>query len=372
MLTEKHRLIAESVDKIVERTVQPIAFETDQSDAFPDAALKALGEAGYLGVLLPEPHGTGGDLLAYALLVERLAAVSPSVAWAVVVHVSASAAIASTGTDEQQAKYLSALAAGERLASFAFTEANAGADFFAIDSLARTNDDGYTVNGSKAFISLAQCADVFVTLLALERDGERAGPTMFLVDRDREGFSVGGSLRGMGVRGIGWGDLVFDDYPLTGADLLGDEGKGTRVVFSMTGPYLLGAAAMGLGIAHGAYDSARRHLGERTVKDAPIGNHQALQFRVADLSAKVEAVRALVYRACFDTEPQSLLPFQAKLFATETALDVTRAAVQLHGANGYANGSLIERLARDAYALTLHFENNDFLRSFVGRTLMQS
>ncbi len=372
MLTEDHRLIAESVAELVERTVQPIAGEIDQSDAFPDAGIKALGEAGYLGTLLPEPHGASGDLLAYALLVERLAAVSPSLAWAVVVHVSASAAIASAGTDEQQARYLPALASGEALASFAFTEANAGADFFAIDSLARAGNDGYTLNGSKAFISLAQRADVFVTLLALERDGERPGPTMFLVDRDRNGFSVGAGLRGMGMRGIGWGDLAFDDYRLSDTDLLGDEGKGTRVVFGMAGPYLLGAAAMGLGIAHGAYDSARSHLGARTVKEAPIGNHQALQFRVADLSTKVEAARSLVYRACLDTERQSFLPFQAKLFATETALDVTRAAVQLHGANGYAEGSLIERLARDAYAVTLHFENNDFLRSFVGRTLVRS
>ncbi len=372
MLSEDHRLIAESVDEIVERTVQPIAVETDQSDNFPGGAFEVLGKAGYLGALLPEPHGTGGDLLGYALVVERLAAVSPSLAWAVVVHVSATAAIASTGTDDQRAKYLPTLATGEQLASFAFTEANAGADFFAIDSLVRKEESGCTANGSKSFISLGHHANVFVTLLGFERDGKNLGPTMFLVERDRKGFAVSSSLRGMGIRGIGWGDLVFDDYPLTDADLLGEEGKGTRVVFGMAGPYLLGAAALGLGIAHGAYDSARRHLAERKVKDAPIGDHEALQFRVADLSAKVEAARSLVYRACLDSDPQSFLPFQAKLFATETALDITRAAVQLHGANGYVEGSLIERLARDAYAATLHFENNDFLRSFVGRTLVRN
>jgi alkylation response protein AidB-like acyl-CoA dehydrogenase len=124
-------------------------------------------------------------------------------------------------------------------------------------------------------------------------------------------------------------------------------------------------------MAAGAYEAARSHLHERSVKGASIGDHEALQFRVADLSAKVEAARALVYRACADTNPRSFLPFQAKLFATEIALDVTRAAVQLGGATHYAEGSRIERLARDAYAATLHFENNDFLRAFMGRSLVK-
>ena len=366
------QLLIESLDGLLKREVAPVAAQIDRDNAFPEAAMAALGKAGYLSCVLPEPYGTGGDLLSYALAVERIAAVSPSLAWAVVVHASATMAIASAGDDEQKRRFLPALATGERLASFAFTETSAGADFFAIECAARATGGGYQVRGSKAFISLASRADLFVTLTAAQRDGERVGPTMLLIERESSGFSMGSSLRGMGMRGIGWGELVFDDCHVPGANLLGQEGKGTRVVFGMAGPYLLGAAALGVGIASGAYELTRSHLRERTVNEKPIGGFEALQFRMADLSAKVEAARALVYRACQEEDPRSLLPFQAKLFASEAALDLARAAVQLGGASGYAEGSPIERLARDAFAVTLHFENNDFLRRFLGRTLAGS
>jgi alkylation response protein AidB-like acyl-CoA dehydrogenase len=372
MLQDLHRLLIQSLDALLKREVAPVAAQIDRDDAFPEAAMAALGKAGYLSSVLPEPYGTGGDLLSFALAVERVAAVSPSLAWAVVVHASATMAIAGAGDDEQKQRFLPALATGERLASFAFTETGAGADFFAIECAARATGDGYQVGGSKAFISLADRADLFVTLTAAQRDGERVGPTMLLIERESSGFSTGSRLRGMGMRGIGWGELVFDDCHVPATNLLGQEGKGTRVVFGMAGPYLLGAAALGVGIASGAYELTRSHLRERTVNEKPIGGFEALRFRMADLSAKVEAARSLVYRACQEEDPRSLLPFQAKLFASEAALDLTRAAVQLGGASGYAEGSPIERLARDAFAVTLHFENNDFLRRFLGRALVGS
>jgi alkylation response protein AidB-like acyl-CoA dehydrogenase len=298
--------------------------------------------------------------------------VSPSLAWAIVVHVSAATAVSSNGSDELKSRLLPDLASGKRLASFAFTEVGAGADFFAIESIARATDTGYELKGAKSFISLADRADLFVTLAFAERAGEKVGPTMLLVDREAGGVANGSRLRGMGMRGIGWGELLFDGCPVDEGSRLAEEGNGTRVVYGMAGPYLLGAAALGVGIASGAYEAARTHIRDRSVKGKSIGDHEALQFRVADLSAKVEAARALLYRACAETDPRSFLPFQAKLFATEAAVDVTRVAVQLGGATNYAEGTLIERLARDAYATTLHFENNDFLRAFVGRTLVQS
>ncbi len=372
MLQDQHRLIVESLEEVLKREVRPIASRIDAEDSFPEDAMAALGKAGYLGTLLPEPHGAGSDLLSYALTVERVAAVSPSLAWAVVVHVSAAMAIASAGNDEQKERLLPSLSTGERLASFAFTEANAGADFFAIECAARAAGNEYRVDGTKAFISLASRADLFVTLVAAERGGERMGPSMLVIEREASGFSTGTTLRGMGMRGIAWGELVFTGCRVPAGNLLGQEGKGTRVVFGMAGPYLLGAAALALGIASGAYESTRSHLQERMVKDKPIGGFEALQFRMADLSAKVEAARSLVYRACLERDARSVLPFQAKLFASETALDVTRSAVQLGGATGYTEGSYIERLARDAFAVTLHFENNDFLRRFLGGMLVRS
>jgi alkylation response protein AidB-like acyl-CoA dehydrogenase len=369
--TDHQQLIA-ALDDFVKTKVEPVARSIDRHDEFPKSTLSALGKAGYLASVLPEPHGAGEDLAAFALTVERVAAVSPSLAWAIVVHVSAAQAIHSSGTEELKARLLPSLASGEQLASFAFTESGAGADFFAIESVARVTEAGYELKGGKTFISLAEQADVFVTLAFAERDGEKVGPTMLLVERSTTGFATGSSLAGMGMRGVGWGELLFDGCPVPEASRLGEEGKGTRVVFGMAAPYLLGAAALGVGIAAGAYEAARSHLRDRTVKGTSIGDHEALQFRLADLSAKVEAARALVLRACANTDPRSFLPFQAKLFATEAALDVTRAAVQLGGATNYVEGSLIERLARDAYAATLHFENNDFLRAFVGRMLVQS
>ena len=373
MLQEQHEVLLESLDDLVRREIQPNAAETDRQGVFPSAAMSALAKAGHLGSVLPEPYGAGADLLSFALTVERIAAASPSVAWAVVVHVSATMGIANAGTDEQKTRLLPALAAGDQLASFAFTEAGAGADFSAVECLARISGDAqeYSVQGSKTFISLASCADVFVTLTVAERDGQPAGPTMLLIERSASGFETGSRFRGSGMRGIGWGEILFVNCPVPTRNLLGEEGKGTRIVSAMAGPYLLGAAALGVGIGAGAYEAVRAHLAERKVKGAAIGGHEALQFRMADLSARLEAARALLYRACVEKDPRSFLPFSAKLFATETALDITRAAMQLGGATAYAEGSAIERLARDAHAVPLHFENNDFLRAFMGRMLLQ-
>jgi acyl-CoA dehydrogenase len=368
VLEERHRAVVDSIDRLIEREVAPIAERIDREDFFPENALRALGAGGYLGGVLPPPHGQGADLLSFALVVERLAAVSPPVAWSVVVHVSASAAVANGGSEEQKQRLLPALARGERLASFAFTEAGAGADWFAGECTARAEGELYRVNGAKTFISLATNADVFVTLVATQRDGQAVGLSMLAVEAQAPGLRRGSRYRGTGMRGIGWGELVFEDCAVPVKNRLGEEGKGARVVFGMAAPYLLGAAAIGVGIGSGALDWVRGHLKERTVRGKPIGGVEALQFRLADLSARLEAARALLYRACLE-DPRSPLPFQAKLFATETALDLTRAAMQLGGAHGYTEGSRVERLSRDAYAVTLHFENNDFLRRFLGRTV---
>ncbi len=371
MLEERHVLVQRAVREVVERAVRPVAARVDREDSFPREALRALGAAGYLGSLVPEPYGGGGaDLLSYALTIEALAAVSPSVAWIVVVHSSATMAIAATGTEEQKRRWLPALARGERLASFAFTEANAGADFFAAECTARAAEAGYEVRGSKIFISLATEADCFLVLARTEREAKNVGLSMLVVERGTAGFAVGARLRGMGMRGIGWGEIVLEECRLAEAARLGPEGKGTRAVFGMAGAYLLGAAALALGIADGAYQGFSARLRSRAVAGKMLGGLEALQFRMADLSARLEAARALVYRACGETDPRSVLPFQAKLFASETALDVTRAALQLGGATGFAEDADLQRLARDAFAVPLHFENNDFLRRFVGRTLL--
>lgn len=370
MLEEHHALLASAIE-LIEREVRPLAAETDEADRLPETALAALAEAGHLGSVLPEPYGSGADILSYVLTVERLAAASPALAWAVVVHVSAAAGIAGSAGDDEHSALLRSLASGERLASFAFTEANAGADFSAIECRAQAADGGYRLTGAKTFISLARRADVFLTLVLAERDGAGAGPTMLLVDRAADGFAAGSPLQGMGMRGIGWGELVFDGCAVPAASLVGEEGKGTRVVYAMARPYLLGAAALGVGIAGGTVELVRAQLREREVKGHPLGDHEALQHRLADLSARVEAARSLAYRSCLDDDWRSPLPFQAKLFASETALDVTRAAMQIGGATAYEHGSAIERMTRDAFALTLHFENNDLLRGFLGRTLLQ-
>lgn len=370
MLEEHHKLLASAIEELIEQEVRPLAAETDEADRLPEAALAALARAGHLGSVLPEPYGAGADLLSYVLTVERLASASPALAWAVVVHVSAAAGIAGFA-GEESSELLRSLARGERLASFAFTEANAGADFSAIECRAEATAGGYRLTGAKAFISLARRADVFLTLVLAERDGAVAGPTMLLVDREAPGFATGSPLRGMGMRGIAWGELVFDGCAVPASDLVGEEGKGTRVVYAMARPYLLGAAALGVGIAGGTVELVRTQLRQREVKGRPLGDHEALQHRLTDLSARVEAARALAYRSCLDDDPRSPLPFQAKLFASETALDVTRAALQLGGATAYEHGSPIERMTRDAFALTLHFENNDLLRGFLGRTLLQ-
>jgi butyryl-CoA dehydrogenase len=371
MLDERHVFVQRAVRAVAERAVRPLAARVDREDYFPREAIRALGEAGHLGSLVPESYGGGGaDLLTYVLTVEALAAASPAVAWITVVHSSATMAIAATGTEEQKQRWLPALARGERLASFAFTEANAGADFFAAECTARAADGGYEVRGSKIFISLATEADYFLVLARTQREAQAVGLSMLVIERGATGFAVGARLRGMGMRGIGWGEIVLDECRVAEDARLGPEGKGTRGVFGMAGAYLLGAAALALGIADGAYQSVATRLRSRVVAGKALGGLEALQFRAADLSARIEAARALVYRACGESDPRSLLPFQAKLFASETALDVTRAALQLGGATAFAEDADVQRFARDAFAVPLHFENNDFLRRFVGRTLL--
>ncbi len=373
MLTEEHTLLRETLQQVVAREVAPRASAIDSQNAFPWEALKALKQVGLFGLLLPESDGGAGrDLLSFALGVECIAASSPSTAWIYVVHTSSTLGIASTGSDEQKNRLLPALVTGDRLATFAFTEPNAGADFAAIEARASRRDEAYVLDGSKCFISLAGEAEVYIVLARTPREEGPPGHSMFVIERATPGFSAEPCHRGMGMGGIAWGELRFDECRIPRENLLGEEGRGMRVLFGMANAYLLGGAALALGVAQGSFSETARHLSERRRKadDPPIGSLEALQFRMADMGAQVEAIRSLVYRACIDEDPRSSLPFAAKLFASETALDIARMALQLQGATGYAVESTTQRLLRDAFAIPLHFENNDFLRRFLGRTLI--
>lgn len=374
-LSEEQKMLQSSVREMASLEVSPRAGDMDSYHLFPWEGIKALAQAELMGMLLPPPYGgTGADYLSFVLVTEEVARACPNTALVYVTHMASSFAILVGGQEGFKREWLPQLARGDKLAAFAATEADSGANVLATKTTAARLGDGYQVNGNKIYITSADEADLYLTAVLTSPQPGPAGLSLLAIEKGIPGYSLGRKFVRMGFNGTSNGELFFANCQVPADHLIGPEGGYMGIAMPLVGVGMLGAGATALGIAQAALESCLTHAKQRVVAGQPLGGYQGVQFLVSEISALVEAGRGLLYTAArtHQTAPPGVPvhALQAKLFASEMAVRVTDMALQLHGGAGYTNEYSVERLYRDARGLTLHFGVTEPLKELLGRALL--
>ena len=335
------------------KEVAPIAAEIDETERFPEETWHKLADMGMMGIAYPEEYGGAGmSYLTYIGACEELAKHCATTSVMVSAHSSLCCwPIAEYGTEEQKQKYLTKLASGEWLGAFGLTEPGAGTDAAMQKTVAEDKGDHWLLNGFKIFITNAGFAQVFIVMAMTDKSLGTKGISAFIVEKGTPGFSIGAHEKKMGIRGSSTCELIFEDCKIPKENLLGGLGKGFKVAMTTLDGGRIGIGAQALGIAQAAIDATVKYTSERVQFGKRISQFQNTQFQLADMQAKVDAARLLVYRAAQakqDHEPYGHLAAMGKLYASEAASDVTRRCLQLTGGYGYTREYPFERFMRDA------------------------
>jgi alkylation response protein AidB-like acyl-CoA dehydrogenase len=375
-LSEEQEMIKDLAAKIAREKIAPIAAEYDEKGTFPWDIVEILAKSDLFRVFIPEEYdGLGGGILEMSLVVEELSKACGGISLAYAASGLGTIPIILFGSEEQKKKYLPRLAAGEILAAFALTEADAGSDAAAIKTTARPDGEQYVINGAKQWITNGGEASIY-TVIALTDPGRGIrGSSALLVEKDTPGFDFGKKEDKMGIRASATRELVFQDCRIPKANLLGREGGGFLVAMKTFDQSRPGVAAQAVGIAQGALDQALSYAHERHQFGKPISSFQAIQFMLADMATQVEAARALTYQAARTIDAGgknvSKISSMAKVFASDTAMRVTTDAVQVFGGYGYMKEYPVEKMMRDAKITQIYEGTNQIQREVIALQLIR-
>jgi short-chain 2-methylacyl-CoA dehydrogenase len=371
-LSDEHDLLRKTVREFAEERIAPVAEELDREHRFPYEIVSELAELGLMGIPIPEEHGgAGGDTLSYAIAIEELTRVDSSVAITVAAHTSlGTMPILLFGSDEQKAEWLPDLASGRKLAAFGLTEPGAGSDAGATRTRAELRDGSWIVNGSKIFITnTGTDISVCVTITARTGDDEISN---IIVPNGTPGYEISAPMRKMGWRASDTRELSFRDCEVPEGNLLGPRGAGFKQFLEILDGGRISVAAMGLGLAQGAYELARSYAQEREQFGKPVAAFQAIQFALADMATEIEAARGLVYKAAWlkdHDRPFAQEAAMAKLYTGELSKRVSDRALQIHGGYGFMDEYAISRLYRDQKVLEIGEGTNEVQRMVIARHL---
>ncbi len=378
-LSKEQLMLRKMYREFAENEVKPLAQELDEEERFPLETVEKMGKLGMMGIYFPKEYGgAGGDVLSYAMCVEELAKVCGTTACIVSAHTSLCCApIFEHGTEEQKRKYLPDLLAGKKIGAFGLTEPGAGTDAQGQQTTAVLDGDHYVLNGSKIFITNAGYADVFVIIAVTGTTVNKKGRKVkeisaFIVERNFPGFSVGKHEKKMGIRGSSTCELVMEDCIVPKENLLGKIGEGFKIAMMTLDGGRIGIAAQALGIGEGAVNEAVKYTKERVQFGKRISQFQNTQFQLADMHTRMQAAQFLVYSAACKKqrhEDYSADAAMAKLYAAESASDVTRRAVQLFGGYGYTREYPVERMMRDAKITEIYEGTSEVQRMVIAKHL---
>mgnify|MGYP001251290347 FL=1 len=375
-ISKKEILFRQMLREFTEKEVRPIAAEVDELERFPLETVEKMADLGIMGIPIPvEYGGSGADSSLYAIAVEELSRACATTGVIVSAHTSLCAApIYEFGTFEQRDKYLPNLASGKHLGAFGLTEPNAGTDAAAQQTTAVLDGDNYILNGTKIFITNAAYADIFIVFAMTDRSKGTRGITAFIVEKDLPGFSIGKQEKKLGIRGSSTCELIFENCIVPKENMLGRENRGFGIAMKTLDGGRIGIAAQALGIAQGAMDETVKYVKERKQFGRTIGQFQNTQFQLADLQTKIEASRLFIRSAAYKKDNK--MPFTvdaayAKLFAAETAMEVTNKAIQFHGGYGYTREYPIERMMRDAKITEIYEGTSEVQRMVIAANLLK-
>lgn len=367
-------MIRELAEQIAREKIRPVRAQLDEAEEFPTEILKILAQSDLFGVSIPEEYGgMGGGILENCLAVEQLARACIGVATSYAASGLGAYPILLYGSEAQKAAYLPDIAAGKRLAAFAVTESGAGSDVTAIRTTAVRDGDFYVLNGTKQWITNGGEADIYSVLAVTDKTKGPRGASFFIVEKGDPGFTFGKKEKKLGIRASATRELVFQDCRIPRDRLIAREGMGFIIAMKTFDKSRPGIGALGVGLAQGALDIAAEYARKRVQFGKPIITFQAIQHKLADMAIKTEAARALIYCAArhLDTDPPDAgkVAAMCKVFASDTAMEVTTEAVQILGGYGYMRDYPVEKMFRDAKILQIYEGTNEIQRNIIGQEI---
>ena len=374
-LGPEHAALRDAVREFAQSVVRPVADEVDREHRFPSEAIAGARELDLMGILVPEEYGGAGlDHLAFTVCIEELAVACASTAVIVDVHNSvACEPILLYGTEEQKRRWLPPMASGEVLGAFALTEPSSGSDAGAMKTTARRYGSEYVLSGTKVFITIVGEAGMYIVFARTGGEGTR-GVSAFIVPGDAEGLRAGQIFQKMGLHGSPTGELILEEVRVPAENLLHVEDKGFAIAMRALDSGRIGISGQALGVAQACLDESLAYTREREQFGQPVARFQGVQFMLADMATRVAAARQLAYHAaslCDAGKPFTREASMAKLFCTDTAMDVAIDAVQLAGGYGYVQDYPFERHFRDAKALQIYEGTNQIQRVVIARDLLR-
>ncbi|HOL70943.1 MAG TPA: acyl-CoA dehydrogenase family protein [Bryobacteraceae bacterium] len=368
--------LRKSVREFAEAEIAPHVLEWDESQTFPREAIRKLGALGYMGAIFPEELGGAGlGYIEYSIIIEELARVDPSVSLIVAAHTSlCTNHIYEAGTGEQRWRYVPKLASGEWLGCWSLTEPEAGSDAAGTRSYAVRDGDCWVLNGSKTFTTNAHEADVCVAMAVTDRTASHHGISAFIIEAGTPGFRLGRKENKLGMRASPTGEVIFENCRLAASQLLGKPGEGFIDSLKILDGGRISIAALSVGLAQGAYDIALSYSRQRRQFGRPISEFQAIQFKLADMAASIEASRLLAYRAAYLKDQGRRVTREAaiaKLFASEAAVKVAEQAVQVLGGYGFIKDYRVEKFYRDVKLCTIGEGTSEIQRLVIARQLLK-
>ncbi|CAM4133403.1 acyl-CoA dehydrogenase [Flavobacterium jumunjinense] len=375
-LTEEQLMIQQAAKDFAMTELQPGVIERDEHSIFPTEQVKKMAELGFLGMMVdPKYGGSGLDSVSYVLAMEEIAKVDASAA--VIMSVNNSlvcAGIEKYCNEDQKQKYLVPLAKGDVIGAFCLSEPEAGSDATSQKTTAIDKGDYYLLNGTKNWITNGGTASTYIVIAQTDVEKGHKGINAFLVEKGWEGFSIGPKEKKMGIRGSDTHSLMFNDVKVPKENRIGEDGFGFAFAMATLNGGRIGIASQALGIAQGAYELALKYAQERVAFKKPIFQHQVIAFKLADMHVQITAARLLCMKAATEKdngEDISHSGAMAKLFASETAMNTTIEAVQIHGGNGYVSEYHVERMMRDAKITQIYEGTSEIQRIVISRGLLQ-
>lgn len=374
-LTEEHLMIQKAARDFAQTELLPGVIERDEKQIFPTEQIKKMGELGFLGMMVdPKYGGSGLDTVSYVLAMEEISKIDASAS--VVMSVNNSLVcwgLQTFGTEEQKQKYLTRLATGEIIGAFCLSEPEAGSDATSQKTTAIDKGDHYLLNGTKNWITNGSTADVYLVIAQTDIDKKHRGINALIVEKGMPGFEIGAKEQKLGIRGSDTHSLMFTDVKVPKENRIGEDGFGFKFAMKTLSGGRIGIASQALGIASGAYELAKKYSKERKAFGTEICNHQAIAFKLADMAVQIEAARHLCLKAAWDKDNghnYDLSGAMAKLHASQTAMDVTVEAVQVHGGNGYVKEYHVERLMRDAKITQIYEGTSEIQKIVISRSIL--